>query len=247
MLDWRCFVDFFFNFHCCKFLCSLAKYEYFTLGWIQIWKRILTKGPTLPYSPPLPKSTTFQKVFTIKWKLLLVFLWINIDLWKKIANIRPGEITGKTFVLNIIDPEDISSTNPFEISMPFKRFPPLGNLKGKASLRPSCPPFKPKLEDPILNCSQWVAAGGEIFRFVKYSTTAKGQQQRTSSECSFMPIDQSLQLWPIYHGLNDFLEIQQDGFLKPQLTRAASRAPLWIFLIKSQPSGFSWQLTGIDT
>ena len=126
-----------------------------------------------PYLPPT--STTFQK----SWKCQVsttfaCFCWININLWTKMANIRPGRDYRENFPPEYNIPQILVRQTHLEFQYLSKDFHHWATWQEKPPWGPSsCPPQEPKLEaDPIRKCScRWwnFYLGSELFRSVKYS------------------------------------------------------------------------------
>ena len=114
-----------------------------------------------PYLPPT--STTFQK----SWKCQVsttfaCFCWININLWTKMANIRPGRDYRENFPPEYNIPQILVRQTHLEFQYLSKDFHHWATWQEKPPWGPSsCPPQEPKLEaDPIRNCR---SEGGETF------------------------------------------------------------------------------------
>ena len=78
--------------------------------------------------------------FYNKVETFACFCWINIDLWTKIANIRPGEITGKTFPPEYNIPKILVRQTHLKFQYLSKDFHHWATWREKPPWGPSCPP-----------------------------------------------------------------------------------------------------------
>ena len=92
------------------------------------------------------------------------FSWINIDLWTKIANIRQGEITGKTFPPEYNIPKILVRQTHLEFQYLSKDFHHWATWR-KSLLEAAVAPLKSQNSKIQFETA---AAGGEIFKSVKY-------------------------------------------------------------------------------
>ena len=88
----------------------------------------------------IPKVLENVTSFYNKVETFACFCWINIDLWTKIANIRPGEITGKTFPPEYNIPKILVRQTHLKFQYLSKDFHHWATWREKPPWGPSCPP-----------------------------------------------------------------------------------------------------------